>query len=95
MRVLLPYRAEIDLVDDQLVELLAHRYEIVCRVAKVKRHHEIEPVLPDRIQAVKDRIAARSAELGLDSDIALRIWTIIIDEACALESRLIDKEHNA
>lgn len=89
MRVLGPFRDKIDAIDDQLVELLARRYEVVHRVAEVKREHGIDPILPDRVQAVKDRVAARSRSVGLDPDLAVRLWTIIIDEACALESRLI------
>lgn len=89
MRVLGPFRDEIDAIDNQLVELLARRYEVVSRVAEVKREHGIDPILPDRVQAVKDRVAARSRSVGFDPNLAVRLWTIIIDEACALESRLI------
>jgi 4-amino-4-deoxychorismate mutase len=84
-----PFRAEIDALDERLVELLAERFAIIRRVAAFKSEQGIPAILDDRVQQVKDRVAARAAATPtFDPEIAIRLWTILIDESCALEARL-------
>jgi chorismate mutase-like protein len=87
--LLAPYRAEIDAVDDAIVELLAKRVAIVHRVAAIKMEHNIPAVLPDRIEQVVARNAARGADKGVDGDMLAAIYRVIIANACGLEDRII------
>ena len=90
-----PLRDEIDAVDDRIVELLGVRQGIVRRVAAIKDADDIPVVLADRIEAVKDRNAANGAALGLDPDFIRRLYQLIIDEACAVETRAMAPANGA
>ena len=88
-------RDEIDAVDDRIVELLGVRQRIIGRVAEVKQAHDIPIVLAERIGAVKDRNAANGAALGLDPEFVRRLYQLIIDEACTLETRAMAQANDS
>jgi chorismate mutase-like protein len=83
--LLAPLRAEIDAADNEIIVLLARRMEIVARIAALKAEHGIPAVLPERIEAVLTRTAARAEELGADPQLIRTIYRSIIDAACAQE----------
>jgi len=82
-----PFREEIDALDTQIVELLARRFAVVRRVAVVKKAEGLPAVLPDRIEAVKQRAAAMGQTKGLDPEFVSNLYQMIIDEACRLEEK--------
>jgi len=91
MEPLKPYRAQIDAIDDRIVDLLAQRMDIVREVAALKAAKGIPAVLEDRIIEVRERCAARGAAMGLDEELVRRLYTLIITYACDLEEDLIAK----
>ena len=82
---LTPLRAEIDALDERIIDLLARRYDVVRRVAVVKAAEGLPAVLPDRVEAVKQRAAALGAARGLDPEFLTQLYQMIIDEACRIE----------
>lgn len=92
MQLLQAHRQRIDQLDDQIVRLLAERYGIIEEVAAIKAEHGIPSVLADRVTEVIERNAKSAAALGLDPDLVRRIYTLMIDEACALEDRLMKNQ---
>jgi chorismate mutase len=82
-------RQIIDGIDDRILDLLADRIAVAERVAAHKRATGIAVRLPDRIEAVKARCAERGAARGLDPAYIRALWTVIIEETCRLEERLI------
>ena len=82
-------RADIDAVDADLVKLLARRFAAVEKIARLKAKNGIPVVIPERIDAVQDRVARLTEEAGLDPAIARRLWRAIIDEAVAMEAKEI------
>lgn len=91
MQLLQDHRRRIDELDDRIVRLLVERYSIIEEVAVLKAEHAIPSVLPDRVAEVIDRNAASAAALGMDPELVRRIYTLMVDEACALEDRLMEK----
>ncbi len=91
MKLLQAHRRRIDALDDQIVRLLAERYGIIEEVAVIKAEHGIPSVLADRVTEVIERNAKSAAELGLDPDLVRRIYRVMVDEACAMEDRLMKK----
>ena len=71
-------RAEIDRVDQALLNLFAERHRYVTRMAEIKTdpHEAYDPV---RIEAVIARIRDRSLALDLDEDQAELVWRTLID----------------
>ncbi|TQV79741.1 chorismate mutase [Denitrobaculum tricleocarpae] len=91
MKLLQAHRRRIDELDDRIVRLFAERYGIIEEVAVIKAEHGIPSVLADRVTEVIERNAKYAEELGLDPDLVRRIYTLMVDEACAMEDRLMKK----
>lgn len=62
-------RAEIDRIDEALVDLIAERFEYVDRAWQLKRNTPEGATVPWRIQQVIDKVKARAKERELPPDI--------------------------
>ncbi len=89
MELLSPYRRRIDDLDDQIMELFSQRFEVIREVAELKNKHNIPAILQDRVDEVRERHAETGGQKGLDADFVRKLYTLIIDEACELEDRLM------
>lgn len=85
MKTLEDYRAEIDSIDEKIVRLLVERFEIVHAVGVLKAREGIPVVQSRRADEVKDRVARRAEEQGLDGELLRTIYTAIIDHAHTVE----------
>lgn len=86
---LAPLRRQIDTLDEEIVRLLAARFDVVRQVAAMKAETGIPVRLPGRIEAVCGRAAELGARHDLDPAFMRRLYRQIIDEACAMEDRQI------
>ncbi|HMB77456.1 MAG TPA: chorismate mutase [Kiloniellaceae bacterium] len=91
---LAPLRRKIDALDREIVGLLAKRFQVVRQVAALKTESGIAVRLPGRIEEVCARVAEQGGREGLDPDFLRQLYRQIIEEACALEDRLI-ADHSA
>ena len=94
MEVLKPYRARIDNIDDQILQLLRRRYDVIEDVAKIKAREDIPAVLKDRVDEVRERAGAMAEEKGLDADFIRKLYSQLIDHSCQTEEARI-KAHKA
>jgi chorismate mutase / prephenate dehydratase len=74
------WRAAIDVLDGQLLNLLNLRAKLACELGKVKREAGMEIVDPEREQQVLERVCQRN-DGPLDHDAITRIYVSIIEEA--------------
>ena len=81
---LIALRAEIDAIDDQLVDLLARRQQLVQGAAAFKRDAD-EVRGADRRRRIMERLQLRAADQGLDPQVVAAVWTAMIDVFVALE----------
>lgn len=84
-----PYRDRIDILDDQIVSLLADRLKICGEVGAHKALHGLSVVQPKRAQAVKTRNAQKGIARGLRPEFMEKMYALIIDEACILEENIL------
>ncbi|GJL94536.1 MAG: hypothetical protein DHS20C05_09410 [Hyphococcus sp.] len=70
-------RAEIDRVDQALVDLLAERWTYVDRAWFFKRSPE-EASVPWRNKDVIDKVKARAVEKDMPPELAEALWRLII-----------------
>lgn len=89
MEILKPYRRRIDALDDQIIDLMARRLEIIDEVAQLKAERDIPAVLEDRVNEVVERCAARAGSQGMDPELARRIYTVIVAWCCEYEDDFI------
>lgn len=97
MEILAPYRARIDALDRQILDLLRARYDVIDEVAVLKKREQIDAILQDRVDEVRENAAAYAAELGLDADFIRVLWAALIANSCERENLYIkantDKDH--
>ena len=79
-------RSEIDVLDDQIVRLLADRTRVVQRIVGLK-HDEDAVRGTDRVRRVLDRIRALAESHGLDPTIAERTYRTLIDALTEMQLR--------
>ncbi len=89
MEALTPYRARIDDLDDQIVDLLIERLHVIEEVAALKSRAGIPAVLQDRVEEVIDRCASRAAERGLDPALVRSLYAQLVSYCCRLEEDLM------
>ncbi|MCY1021695.1 chorismate mutase [Pyxidicoccus sp. MSG2] len=90
MDALQGFRQELDAIDEELVRTVARRLQLCDRIAGWKRENGIPMMQPHRIEHVKRRCTEMGAAQGLDSAFVESLYTLIIDEACRREERIIE-----
>lgn len=83
-----PYRARIDEIDRQIVDLLRQRYDVIEEVGVFKFKHDIPATLQDRVDQVREQAAAMAADKGLDESLVRDLYARLIDHSCALEEEI-------
>lgn len=90
MEELAEYRRQIDALDDQIIDLLARRFEIVRAVGRLKARIRIPVVQSARVEEVKDRVGDMAAAKNLDRDFVRHLYQIMIDHAHNLEDNFTE-----
>ncbi|MCA0927757.1 chorismate mutase [Ruegeria profundi] len=85
-------RPQIDKLDRQLIELLVTRASYIDRASELKPGEGLPARIPDRVEDVVQRVRQSSDELGMDPDLAEKLWRILIDWSIAREERVLGPE---
>jgi chorismate mutase len=88
---LAPFRARIDEIDAQLVDLLGERFQICREVAIHKNEKEIEMMQPGRVEIVRARYQQHGAEVDLPTDFTAALFDLMIDATCRVEDELMER----
>lgn len=84
-------RKQIDVIDNQILKLLARRFGVVRKVAKIKEKNGIPAYLSDRVVQVRERCANMGKSYGIDPELIRFIYSAIIYKSCSLEDDLMKK----
>ncbi|MDC9592413.1 chorismate mutase [Xenorhabdus sp. IM139775] len=71
-------RKQIDVIDSQLVKLIAQRGECVKAAAAFKKDTQ-DVKAPDRVQQVIDKVSILAEEYGLSQEIIQKVYRSMID----------------
>lgn len=74
-------RATIDNLDAAWVHTLAVRFALTERVGEIKAEHDMPALDPDREAAQRDRLRRLAQQAGLDPQIALDVYEVIVTAA--------------
>ncbi len=80
------FRAELDGIDADLLQLLGRRFRTIREVAEHKHLTGIAVMQPSRVESVLATRLQRAREAGLDPKLVERLWTTIITHACQVEN---------
>jgi chorismate mutase len=94
MEVLKPYRKRIDALDNQIIDLLGQRLDIIKEVSVLKAREGIAPVLKGRVDEVRDRCVALGHAKGYDTETMYALYSQIINYSCKVEQDYQDKHTN-
>ncbi len=85
-------RKQIDVLDVELIDVLARRIDVVRKVGELKAGTDISVVQPARAQAVKNRAAEMAVQKGLDETFVRDFYDLMIDHAHDLEHDITDAQ---
>jgi chorismate mutase-like protein len=82
-------RKELDKLDEQLMDTLVRRFAVCAEVARYKAEMNIPMMQPARVVEVKHRAGQRALAAGLEEQFGVKLYELIVEQACALEDRII------
>jgi len=85
------YREKIDNLDDQIVDLLVQRENVIRDVSNVKYIKNVPAILQKRVDEVRNRNVARAKDNGSNGKYVEDIYIKIIQISCDLESQIFEK----
>jgi chorismate mutase len=85
-------RRQLDVIDAQIIELLADRGRVIEGVISYKRDHNLSPVDPTRETKVLAKATQTAAALGLDPRVARAAFRSILDTFALIESEQLGNE---
>jgi chorismate mutase len=88
---LAPFRARLDQIDAQLVDLLGERFQICREVAVHKSENDIDMMQPGRVEIVRARYLQHGAEVDLPADFTAGFFDLMIDATCRAEDELMER----
>ena len=74
-------RAEIDKIDDELLDLLARRMRVSREIGQYKKEHDMPVLQTRRYEELLARRAAQAAELGMDRGFMRAVYQAIHEES--------------
>ena len=77
-------RKKIDSIDDKILKLVSDRFKEIHKVASLKDNPE-QIVDHVRIKKILTKIKSKSKKEKLDSEFAVRLWQLFIQEAIRME----------
>lgn len=88
-------RAEIDRLDNALVDLIAERFGYVERAWEIKLTENAPANVPWRNQQVFDKVRARAEEKGLPPELAEALWRQMVGWFIQHEEEKMQDRHGA
>lgn len=85
-------RAQIDLLDRELVALLARRAGYIDRAIALKQENGWPARIPARVEDVVAKARAAADAQGLDADLIEDLWRQLVEWSIAREARVIREE---
>lgn len=85
MNKLQNYRAQIDSIDENLLELFAKRFKIVKEIEKYKKEQGLPVADKQRENQKLEVLMKKAEEYKLSSSFVKTVWTVIFKQAYVIE----------
>lgn len=82
----------LDEVDDELIQLLAHRMQLVRELGQLKKEENLSVLQFDRWNQVVERMTASAQKQGLDLDFVRQILNCLHSEAIRVQKDIVRKK---
>ncbi len=84
------YRSEIDLVDEDIIKLLAKRQELAKKIGLHKSQSDMTPFQPVRHRTVIDKRQETAVKYGLKPSFVGMVWQLLMAEAVRVQQEISD-----
>ena len=84
-------RAQIDKLDDQLLDLLVHRMRISRDIGQYKKEHDMPILQAQRYEELLARRAAQAVQLGMDREFMRTVMQAIHEESVRQQMEVLGK----
>lgn len=78
-------RAKIDKIDEELLELISGRVELVKQIGIEKKKAGIEVVDEERERRIFDQLIIQAVRKGIDPEIVKKVWKVLIQISYEIE----------
>jgi len=89
--ILKDFRTEINELDDELMQLIGKRFDIMRKVAVVKDKYELPSFLYDRVIQVRDNAIELGKKYNVNPNFTYGLYTSMIMHSCILEDEEMEK----
>ena len=84
-------RAQIDKLDDELLELLARRMRVSHEIGQYKKEHDMPILQAQRYEELLARRAAQAVEMGMDREFMRTVMQAIHEESVRQQMQVLGK----
>ena len=88
-------RAQIDLTDKALMDLLVYRSSLIDRAIDLKPAAGLPARTADRVEQVAQNARQNAIDRGFDPDFAEKLWRDLIEWSIAREERVLGADGSA
>lgn len=85
-------RAQIDVLDGEIVAKLAERAGYIDRAVVLKQQEDLPARIDDRVEQVVEKVRAKAQTLGLDADLTEALWRQLIEWSILREERILGSD---
>lgn len=78
-------RLLIDSIDDQILELVSSRAQLVKEIGRIKKEKSLTILDEQREAEIYDRLVNKANEKGIDPESVKKIWKALIDLSYKVE----------
>ena len=80
-------RKQIDIIDDELIHILAKRVNVVKRIGMLKKEHGLEPLDAKRWKKVLKSQLTKAKLLNISQDFIRKLYGMIHEHCLEIEKR--------
>ncbi len=84
-------RARIDVLDNELLELLANRMRVSDEIGRYKKQNNITILQPVRWDTILEKVFAKGAEKGLDSEFLEKVFKAVHQASIDRQTRIMNE----
>jgi len=81
-------RKEIDIIDNNIVDLIAKRIEIVKKVGEFKKQKNIPVIDSNRFQKVLEKVSKKAEDKNISKEFIVKIYNLLHDYMCEIEKKI-------
>jgi chorismate mutase len=93
MEELAKFRQELDMLDVQLLEILAHRTRLSRKIGMLKKKTNLPIEQKDREQQILAIKQMQAIEYNVNPDLAIKIFQLIIQDSKQIQEKIMNSSN--